>query len=43
MEDIIKAIVLGFVEGLTLIGAYIVVLSLLLLTTLVGLPQRAGD
>jgi MFS family permease len=33
----------GFVEGLTLIGAYIVVLSLLLLTTLVGLPQRTGD
>lgn len=33
----------GFVEGLSLIGAYIVVLSLLLLTTLVGLPQRTGD
>ena len=33
----------GFVEGLTLVGAYIVVLSLLLLTTYAGLPRRAND
>jgi MFS family permease len=33
----------GFVEGLTLVGAYLVVLSLLLLTTYAGLPRRTGD
>jgi predicted MFS family arabinose efflux permease len=33
----------GFVEGLTLVGAYLVVLSFLLLTTYAGLPRRTGD
>ena len=31
----------GFVEGLTVVGAYLVVLSLLLLTTYAGLPRGA--
>ena len=33
----------GFVEGLTVVGIYLVILSFLLLTTYAGLPRRTPE